>query len=358
MRCALRGGCPGRVCRGVCRQRNDAGRVPHRLPDAGHGRVIAAGGRRSSRSRRRHRLCGHDRGDRDRGTRPHRVRLAGTPGRADTSCGRSQRTHRRRGERRLAGRHALGGRRRRRAAVLVRRSGDGRRTGRCARRRSRARGTAAYDASGTTRTQPFPRELPRGERRTPLRRRSVHGLPGLRAQRDRAALRVRARPQLHDVSDRGADAVVGHVPARRHARGVGACHQYRCSCRIRSGPVLRVAASDAPGPSAQGAQGLCQGLARAGRDDHRRPRSRAPRLRLLGAGPGRLGRRAGAAPRDVQPPVPGRCHGASADGRSMPAGTNCSSAVRQTTRRFVAACSYPTPQVGDRESSCRTTSNP
>ncbi len=63
-------------------------------------------------------------------------------------------------------------------------------------------------------------------------------------------------------------------------------------------------ASAASGATAQGTEGVPQGLARPGRDSHRGARARRPRLRLLGSGPGRLGRRPGLRARDVQLPLP------------------------------------------------------
>ena len=59
-----------------------------------------------------------------------------------------------------------------------------------------------------------------------------------------------------------------------------------------------------PGASAQGAQGVRQGLARSGRDGERGARARRSCLRLLGSGPGRLERRPELRPRDVQLPLP------------------------------------------------------
>ena len=82
--------------------------------------------------------------------------------------------------------------------------------------------------------------------------------------------------------------------------------------------MLRRAGIAAPGPPTQGAQGLRQGLARAGRDDGGGARARRPCLRLLGPGPGRLEGRPGASCPRCSTSCPHRCRAGSGGGRSTP----------------------------------------
>ena len=136
------------------------------------------------------------------------------------------------------------------------------------------------------------RRLPRPRRgpRPPVPRRGRQGLvrrgpPGRlpleRREGDRAALPLRPRPELHALPVRGAAAEAHGGPGRpeRHAGAPG--HEHRRARGRRDRPGVR-AAGEAPGHAArEGAEGLREGPAEAGRDEDRHPRPRPARLRLL-----------------------------------------------------------------------------
>ena len=162
--------------------------------------------------------------------------------------------------------------------------------GRAGRRAGGRRGPvrpASDDVSGRRRAQPVARQLPGRERRVPLRRGRAHRIPLVRGAPVAGPLPVRPRPLLHLVR--------AGRPARRRpraGRGGGRRDEHGHAARRRGRAVLRRARGAAARAPAEGAQGLRQGLAGAGRDDDRAAGTGRARVRLLG--PGRPGSRGAA----------------------------------------------------------------
>ncbi len=175
----------------------------------------------------------------DRRQRSDDAGAARAPGRTGAPGGGRQPAHGGSGERGGTGRTAVGRRRGRAAAVLVRRRGDGPGGGRHPHRRVGTGRPVAHHDPATAGAQPLARQLPGRERRAALRRRALHGLSGLRASMHHAALPVRARSRVHQLRAGGAPAVGGHVHTRWHAHRVGRGAQRRRSGRDRGGAVLR-----------------------------------------------------------------------------------------------------------------------
>ena len=185
---------------------------------------------------------------------------------------------------------------------------------------------------GPARAQPVVRQLSRRERAGALRRRRLRRVPLVRSTRAARRLPVRPRLVVHHVRDRRPAPVGDHVHRGRgqHAHDRGRRDQHRHASRRRSGAVLRGAAPPGRDPSGEGAQGLRQGVARAGRVDHRRARARRPRLLVLAARGRRTTTRPYAGPRSRPPnrlPHPTR------DGGSSRATTTSTSAGRRPPPR-------------------------
>ena len=132
----------------------------------------------------------------------------------------------------------------------------------------RSRRSAAHEHPRAPRAQPLVRELPGRERPDPIRRRSADGLPELRGSPPAGAGPVRPRPVLHQLRDRGADAVGHHLRTRDPAHGGGHRDQHRCPAGLGGGAVLRGPAGAHGAAAAQGAQGVRQGVAGAGGVHH------------------------------------------------------------------------------------------
>ena len=234
---------------------------------------------------------GHDRRVGDRDARPCIDAPARPAGRADRARRRREPEHRRHRERRCTRRHGVGRRRGRGAGVRVRRTGARQRdSGRRARRR-RA-GLAGWRrpcrcGSSTTR------------RSTTSRARTASCATARACSWATAATTTAAFPSATPsvtVSatrrSPSANPSVGiDVYPRRITRRVGADREHGTPSRQRGAAAVRRAGVPAVRAPAQGAQGVRQGDARSRRGGGRRAHARRPLVRVLGSGPGRLGRR-------------------------------------------------------------------
>ena len=219
-----------------------------------------------------------------------------------------------------------------------------------------SQGAAAHHHSDAVGAQPFPRELP-GRTASCATARACSWATAVEHSAIVPRFPFRSWPELHVVSDlveptlsadtyRPGETLTVSVPVTNTGARAG----------LRGRPVLRRAGLTSLGAPAQGAQGFRQGVARAWRDSSGRSCARRSCLRLLGSGSGRLERRAGVRPRDVQLPL---AASAARAGWQVDAGRYEILIGRSSEDlRLAAVLPYPTTQVGDRESSCRTTSNP
>ena len=217
---------------------------------------------RGGRQGRRRRLGvrRHDARVGDRGAGSHDLGAPGPPGRSGAARGRRQRSHRRRHQRWCAGRPAMGARRGRRTAVLVRGRRDGRRRCRC------PHAVPPIPGAGCPRPCPFGSSTARLTTTSPGENGELRYGEGLfigyRGFEHRG-IEPRypfghglsyttfefGEPSLSSDTFRRGTALVGH---RR-------CAQQRRSGRERGRPVLRRPGIASVGPTEQGAEGLRQG---------------------------------------------------------------------------------------------------